>query len=123
MTNPQKLPGFIELRDFSESWERLGLDADDLLALQDAIMAGPQRPPVIPGTGGLRKIRFAPPSRNVGKRGAIRVCYVYFADPGLILLMLAYSKTEKDTLTPAEKTGIRDYIARQAAAFARRTAK
>jgi hypothetical protein len=123
VAKPQKLPGFIELRDFSEAWERLGLEADDLLALQDAILAGPQRPPVIPGTGGLRKIRFAPPSWNVGKRGAIRICYVYFAEPGLILLMLAYCKTEKDTLTAAEKAGFRDYISRQAAAFAKRTAK
>lgn len=64
--------GFLKSVIYTEAWERLGLDSDDLLVLQESILDDPKRYPVVPGTGRLRKIRFAPPSWNVGKSGAIR---------------------------------------------------
>lgn len=117
---PEELLTFIEMDGFSADWIELGLDADDLLALQVAIMSGPSRPPVIPGTGGLRKIRFAPKAWNVGKSGGVRICYVYFAAWGVVLLVIAYPKSEKDTLTAEEKRDIRQLIARQHAEFSSR---
>ncbi len=114
---------FIEMPGFSNDWEELRLDSDDLLALQVAIMSGPTRAPVVQGTGGLRKIRFAPPRWNIGKSGAVRVCYVYFDEWGIVLLVIAYSKNEKDSLTANEKATVRDLIARQEAEFSRRTVR
>ncbi len=120
---PEEMLQFIEMHGFSDDWKDLDLDSDDLLALQVAIMSGPTRPPVVQGTGGLRKIRFAPPRWNVGKSGATRICYVFFEAWGIVLLVIAYPKNEKDSLTVDEKQAIRDLIARQEVEFSKRTVR
>lgn len=74
----------------------------DLTALHMRIMAGPASPPVVRRTGGLRKMRFSPPSWNVGKSGALRVCYSYYQTFGHVLLIAVYPKTEKDSLSDEE---------------------
>jgi hypothetical protein len=50
---------FVEIPYFQSKWNSLGLDDDDLRALQIMLTASPERWPVIAGTGGLRKVRFA----------------------------------------------------------------
>ncbi len=108
---PQELLHFIELDEFQQDWEDLGLDLEnDLWDLQNAVMHDPEASPVIQGTGGLRKMRFAPTRWKTGKSGAIRVCYVYFKPQWTVLLVMAYGKNRKDTLTAAEKRGIARYI-------------
>lgn len=73
-------------------------------------MKNPSLAPVMSGTGGLRKLRFAPRRWKRGKRGAIRVCYAYFPRHYLILLVMAYSKAEKDNLARHEKLAIKTYL-------------
>jgi len=108
---PEDLLHFVESTEFTSAWKSLGLDdEDDLLGLQLAVMAAPKRPPVVQGTDGLRKLRFAPRKWGVGKRGAVRVCYVYFAEFGIVYLVVAYGKNERDDLTPAERAAIRQEI-------------
>ena len=107
---PEDFLHFVELDEFRDDWETLRLDDDDIWTLQILIMCNPTRPPVIKGTGGLRKLRFAPERWNVGKSDAVRVCYVYFPDYWTVLLVAAYGKNEKDNLTDEEKAGIRTYI-------------
>ncbi len=108
---PEDFLHFVELDEFGDDWKRLELDLDnDLLALQLLIMCDPKGSPVIKGTGGLRKLRFAPKRWKVGKSGAARVCYVYFPDHWTVLLVAAYGKKEKDNLTGEEKAGIKAYI-------------
>src|SRR5262245_55244699 len=85
---------FIELRPFAEGWRELELADDDALALEIAIMQRPKGFPVVPGTGGLRKMRFAPPTWRRGKSGAVRVGYAYLQQYGTVLLVIAYAKTE-----------------------------
>lgn len=101
---------FIELRPFTTGWQDLRLDDDDLQALQNLIMLNPQGHPVVQGTGGLRKLRFAPLRWKTGKSGAVRIGYVYLQEHGVVLLVIAYSKNEKDDLAPAEKKAIRQLI-------------
>lgn len=111
MLHPEDLLHFVELDEFRDDWKAAGLDVEnDLLALQIAIMADPEGPPVISGTGGLRKIRFAPADWHTGKRSAVRVCYVYIQEHWTVLLVMAYAKNEKLDLTAREKQGIREYI-------------
>jgi hypothetical protein len=78
---------FCELSGFVKDWEALRLDVEfDLLAIQVSIMAQPKAGNVVRGTGGLRKLDFAPlrglggGGRKHGKRNACRVCYVFFED-------------------------------------------
>src|SRR5205085_9439991 len=74
---PGDLLRFIELKTFSDAWRELKLDDDDLAALQILIMRNPQGQPGLAGTGGLRKMRFAPARWKRGKSGAARVGYAY----------------------------------------------
>jgi len=109
---PEELLGFLELTPFQEGWNELELDDDDLESLQVLIMLRPKGHPVVPGTGGLRKLRFAPATWRTGKRGAVRVGYVYLEARRVVLLVIAYSKDEKDDLAPAERKAIKALIAR-----------
>jgi hypothetical protein len=108
---PDDLLHFIELDEFRQDWEGLGLDVEtDLWELQNEIMSDPEGPPVVPGTGGLRKMRFAPSRWRIGKRGAIRVCYVYFKPHWTVLLLIAYGKNRKENLSASEQRAIARYI-------------
>src|SRR5438876_11783109 len=98
---------FVELDGFTEDWFGLGLSDDDLHALQLAIMANPKAAPVMPGTGRLRKLRYAPLKSGRAKSGAARVCYVHFEEYAVVLLVLAYPKNEKSDLSTAEKKVIK----------------
>jgi hypothetical protein len=57
---PEDVVIFVELDGFTNDWQDRRLSDDDLHALQLAIMEKPKGAPVLPGTGGLRKIRYAP---------------------------------------------------------------
>lgn len=110
---PEDFLHFVEYPAFSGDWDELGLNVDeDLLALQLMIMANPTGAPVVTGTGGLRKLRFAPNRWNCGKSGAARVCYVFFKEHWTVVLLLAYGKGAKETLTNSEKAIIKSEIRR-----------
>jgi hypothetical protein len=81
--------------------------------------SGPSRPPVIQGTGGLRKIRFTEPGSGRGKSGAYRVCYAYFPEFGTVALVVIFGKNEKDNLTKADRNAISAVIARYRAELER----
>ncbi|OAI41301.1 hypothetical protein AYO40_03335 [Planctomycetaceae bacterium SCGC AG-212-D15] len=110
------------MEGFSEDWQNLGLDDDDLWVVQLAIMARPTGGPVIQGTGGLRKLRYKPP-KGSGIKKAVRVCYVYFKEFSIALLVIAYAKDEMDNISTEQKKACRELIRRQAAVFAKRAIK
>jgi hypothetical protein len=99
---------FVHTRVFDEEWEALGLGDADLARLQADLVADPLGGAVIAGTGGLRKARFA--REGEGKSGSLRVCYAFFPDPGVILLVIVYGKSAKADLTPAEKKSIKKLL-------------
>lgn len=110
LADPKQWLNFVQLDTFTPAWKAMGLNDDDLRALELFIMINPEGDPVIPGTGGLRKMRFAPESWRSGRRGAARVCYVVFKEFGLVALVYAYAKSKKDNLTAKEKRVIRELI-------------
>lgn len=87
------------------------------------LMANPKGAPVITATGGLRKLRFAPSSWNKSKSEAIRVCYAFFEEAMTVLLVVAYSKSDQDNLTAAEKRAIRNLLEWQKEQFNQRRLK
>ena len=107
---PEDLLTFVELTPFSRRWRQLEQEDICLQALQIALMATPKAGSVIEGTGGLRKFRFSPPNWDVGKSGALRVCYAYFEEVATIVLAIVYQKGEKNTLTSQDKTLLRGLI-------------
>lgn len=97
----------VETRAFSARLRAL-LDDDQYRRLQ-AVLAGlPDAGDVIPGTAGLRKLRWGGSGR--GKRGGIRVIYFWHQRTARILMLLAYAKNERDDLTPAQKRALRHVI-------------
>lgn len=72
-------------------------------ALQNELLENPDRGEVMPGCGGLRKIRFADPARSKGRRGGVRIIYLYIPEAFRIDFFDAYGKDEKNDLTPREK--------------------
>jgi hypothetical protein len=99
-------PTFLHLDIFDEEWSDLGLGDNDLQELQSAILTSPERYPIIPGTEGLRKIRFAPSREARGKRGAYRVGYVRFRKFGFILLVTAWGKNDRSDLSARDQNAI-----------------
>jgi len=51
---------------------------------------------VVPGSGGVRRLRWAPSGR--GKRGGLRVIYYWKDDKGEIWLLTLYDKREEQNL-------------------------
>ena len=104
--DPARWPTFLELPGFTRAWSALELGDADLTTLQSLILRGPDRHPVIAGTGGLRKIRFARPGGGRGKSGSYRVCYAGFLGHGVVVLAMVYGKGERADLTAAQRKAI-----------------
>jgi hypothetical protein len=108
--DPSEWPRFVRFAAFTRDWERLGLDEAALRALEIEILKAPDRAPVIPGTGGMRKLRFAEPGSGQGKSGAYRVCYTDFPEFGTVALAAVFGKNEKADLTKADRNAIATVI-------------
>lgn len=93
---------FVETESFTE-WVRHRMSDDALAELQQELMRNHDAGDVMPGCGGLRKIRVPDPQRGKGKRGGIRVIYLYLPDVRRFFFIAAYGKNEKEDLTPQEK--------------------
>lgn len=102
----------IQLSTFASKWSKLKLTDEDLRSLEEMLIANPEAGSVIPGTGGLRKIRFAPPSWHVGKRGASRVIYAFIVRGQAVYLFTLYGKNEQSDLTSDEKKIFRQVLER-----------
>jgi len=60
---------------------------------------------VVPGTGGLRKVRWAIPGR--GKRGGARVIYYFHNESVPLLALDLYAKNEQEEITADQKKRFR----------------
>ena len=74
---------------------------DERLALVDYVARNPLSGDVIPGTGGVRKLRWG--RAGSGKRGGARVIYFYYEMDRPLYLLLAYAKAGAEDLTADEK--------------------
>ena len=70
--------------------------AEEAEAFVSFIAAHPNAGDVMPGTRGLRKVRWAASGR--GKRGGARVIYVHRNADGQVILLIAYTKAKFDNL-------------------------
>ena len=90
---------FVETPIFTR---RLGdhLDDEAYRALQIALLLRPEQGPVIPRSGGLRKVRWAAAGR--GKRGGVRVIYYWAPAEAVLYMLYLYAKNEQGDLTTAQ---------------------
>ena len=96
---PAPLPTVVETSIFRRKAEKLltSEEYDDLLLYLSMFYAVGDE---IPGTGGVRKLRYATGGR--GKSGGVRVIY-FFDEANPVLALFLYGKNEQGNLTPAEK--------------------
>ena len=97
---------FIETHVFTERITKL-LDDENYQQLQAELASRPKTGDVIPGAGGLRKLRWGTGSR--GKRGGIRIIY-YCESEGRIYLLFAYDKVQQGDLTRQQLKTLSDYV-------------
>lgn len=90
----------IRPRNFDRRAKRSGLDENDLAELVRLLLEQPHLGPVIPHTGGARKVRVKLPGR--GKSGGARVIYAIVLKATALALLDVYAKGDQDNLTPQE---------------------
>jgi len=74
------------------------LHDDDYRSLQLALTLRPEQGALIPGSGGLRKLRWA--LRGKGKRGGLRIIYYWDSTEDVIYLIYLYPKNQQANLRP-----------------------
>lgn len=100
---------FVELPPF-ERYRADYLDDDGLLQLQRLLMRNPEAGAVIPGAGGLRKLRFVDERRGKGKRGGLRVIYYWWDANSQFWLFTLYDKDEASDLTKLQRETLKHMI-------------
>lgn len=95
---------FIELAAFSKSWNKMGLDDEDLSRLQEDIMKKPEGDAQ---DGHLYKIRFAS-HEGKGKSGGARVAYVFVEPVNLVYLLFSFPKNKQANWTKEQKAKLKE---------------
>jgi mRNA-degrading endonuclease RelE of RelBE toxin-antitoxin system len=89
----------VETPVFTRAIQRL-LDDEQYRRLQIALVLRPHQGAVIPGSGGLRKLRWA--TTGSGKRGGLRVIYCWLPEEQVVYMLYAYAKSAQGDLTRAQ---------------------
>lgn len=95
---------FFETSVFTRRVTELLAD-DEYAELQRVLVANPDAGDVIPGSGGLRKIRWAAQGR--GKRGGLRIIYFHVISRDQFYMLLIYGKSTQDDLSPDQLRALR----------------
>jgi hypothetical protein len=72
------------------------LDDDEYSELQQYLIQNPEAGEVIPGSGGLRKLRWA--RSGVGKRGGLRIIYFVRYRPTEFWMLTLYAKAKRENI-------------------------
>jgi len=97
---------FVETNIFTQRITKLLTD-DEYDDLQAALAEHPKAGDVIPGAGGLRKLRWRTGGR--GKRGGLCIIYYCWSEDRLYMIFV-YDKAEQGDLTPEQLKVLRAYV-------------
>lgn len=97
----------IETSVFTRQVQKL-LSDDEYRELQIALMHDPGMGQIIVGGGGLRKVRWRGSGR--GKSGGVRAIYYWAVRPDQLLMLLIYSKNERDDLSRDQVKALRTIV-------------
>ena len=86
---------FIESTAFTKHVYQY-LSEDEFLGLQSFLLEYPEAGKVVPGSGGIRKVRWAISGK--GKSGGVRVIYYFKRQEYEIWLLTIYSKSEIENI-------------------------
>jgi hypothetical protein len=69
------------------------LDDDEYSDLQQFLMQSPEAGELVPGSGGVRKVRWSRP--GTGKRGGLRIIYFIRYRPNEFWMLTLYAKAKR----------------------------
>lgn len=95
----------VFMRQAAELWTE-----DELLVFVDFIARNPEAGDIIPGTGGVRKVRWR--RQGSGKRGGVRVIYFYYGSDIPLYLLMIYAKATREDLSPEAKRAVQALVLR-----------
>ena len=81
---------------------------DEYSILQQALLSDPEAGAIIPGSGGVRKLRWGVAGR--GKRGGIRVIYFLRTRQGQIWMLTLYAMNVAENISASVLKQIKDAI-------------
>ncbi len=84
------------------------LSDDDYAAIQGLLRIKPDLGSLIPGGGGIRKLRWA--ARHRDKRGGVRIIYYWVISRDLIYMLVAYAKNEQSDISPSQLQFLRRLV-------------
>jgi len=102
-----KMVSFVETRLFTRLVGQY-LSDDEYRKLQQALIDDPELGAVIPGSGGIRKVRWGLAGR--GKRGGLRIIYFLRVRQRQIWMLTLYPKNVADNIPTHILRRIRDEI-------------
>ena len=76
--------------------------------LQSEIVKRPDAGVLIPGSGGIRKLRWG--YQGQGKRGGLRIIYYWAVAQEQVLMLLIYPKNVQDNLSPSQLRALRQIV-------------
>ena len=83
---------------------------DQYRELQERLIENPEIGDLIPGSGGLRKIRWKLSGR--GKRGGVRVIYYWAVSADQVRMLYVYSKSDQKDLSKDQLKVLRQLVER-----------
>jgi len=98
---------FVETKLFTRLVQEY-LSDDEYSRLQQALAADPELGSVIPGSGGVRKMRWSVAGR--GKRGGLRIIYFLRTRHGQIWMLTLYAKNVAENIPAHVLRQIKDEI-------------
>jgi hypothetical protein len=101
-----RLFNFVCIEPFHRLWTKHGLTEDDLIRLENEILAAPRKGDEIRGSGGFRKLRLSREGSGKGKSGSYRVLYLYMPVYATVCLVGVFGKNEQANLSKADTNGL-----------------
>ena len=101
---------FLETPTFTKIVNQC-LHDDEYRLLQTALVLRPEQGVLIPGTSGLRKLRWG--GKGHGKRGGYRLIYYWDRSSDTIYMLYLYPKNEQEDLTAQQTKILRQLVERE----------
>ena len=86
---------FIETPFFTKAISRY-LEDDEYAKLQNYLNEQPEAGAIVPGSGGVRKLRWG--AKDRGKRGGLRVIYYLRSTHGELWMLTVYGKNVRKSI-------------------------
>jgi len=98
----------VETPSYLADAERL-FSPEERRVIVDRLAADPTCGAVIPGSGGIRKVRFGFGAR--GKSGGARIIYLFSGASLPVFILAVFAKNEKANLSAAERNALARMVA------------